>query len=326
LRQLVAEANRSGISKSWFPTLCAISESRLARLPPEPRFDLFGELDSIVKSQASDWVEVVFALDARPGLDSIIETGAYIPHYDNMWIYVDSGLWEAAKKLERAPGSLAKMYGLFDPGDEDRPMFSREFLKEFYRVLSEREKPAPAPAPVPEPYESSIPVAIPQDEVARAPPRPTEKAKAKRKSKGRKKGPPRPSPKDAEKAEGKTAVEEETDANGPLLPDLSKLSHRTIEIFQRLLGHEEKSGQIRWGDFEKAMAQLGFDIVQTEGSSVRFDPPTGNARPISFHRPHPDSTLTPILIKWTGARLKRCYGWTISTFLTESTSDEEEKK
>jgi hypothetical protein len=34
----------------------------------------------------------------------------------------------------------------------------------------------------------------------------------------------------------------------------------------------------------KAMRRIGFDIVQTAGSSVRFDPPAQTARPITFHR------------------------------------------
>ncbi|KDQ14270.1 hypothetical protein BOTBODRAFT_55453 [Botryobasidium botryosum FD-172 SS1] len=315
LKQLVAEANKSGASKSWFTTLCAIPESKLQRLPPTPRFDLYGELDAIVASQANQWLEVVFSLDGRPGLDTIIATNELVPHYDHLWMYIDSTLWEAAEQLEGTPGSLKDMYGLVNPDHEERPRYSREFLKEFYRVEHERKESAPTPAPAAQPSESSIPVAIPgQDEVARAPPRPTEAPKTKRKGKGKKKKAPRPSPNDA----AEPPEDKEADEDHPFIPNLSKLSHKTIEIFQRLLSHEEKSGQIRWGDFEKAMAQAGFDVIQTEGSSVRFDPLVGDARPISFHRPHPDSTLSPVLIRWTGARLKRRYGWTASTFSTES--------
>ncbi|KDQ11585.1 hypothetical protein BOTBODRAFT_453231 [Botryobasidium botryosum FD-172 SS1] len=72
------------------------------------------------------------------------------------------------------------------------------------------------------------------------------------------------------------------------------------------------------------MEQLGFDIVQSEGSSVRFDPPRKSARSIIFHRPHPDSTMTPIMIKWVRARLRRCYGWTESTFVVEPAEEAKE--
>lgn len=35
------------------------------------------------------------------------------------------------------------------------------------------------------------------------------------------------------------------------------------------------------------MKRLGFAVVQTAGSSVRFDPPAQTARPITFHRVRP---------------------------------------
>jgi hypothetical protein len=37
----------------------------------------------------------------------------------------------------------------------------------------------------------------------------------------------------------------------------------------------------------KAMRRIGFDVIQTAGSSVRFDPPAQTARPITFHRVSP---------------------------------------
>ncbi|VDB83237.1 unnamed protein product [Peniophora sp. CBMAI 1063] len=73
-------------------------------------------------------------------------------------------------------------------------------------------------------------------------------------------------------------------------------------------------GEVRWQDFEKVMRRIGFQIVQTAGSSVRFDPPAKTARPISFHRPHPDAIIPHVMAKWYGARLSRVYGWTMSTF------------
>ncbi|KAJ7891267.1 hypothetical protein B0H14DRAFT_2688386 [Mycena olivaceomarginata] len=42
-----------------------------------------------------------------------------------------------------------------------------------------------------------------------------------------------------------------------------------------------RMGQIRWGDFERPMKRIGFEITQTAGSSVRFDPPAKSARPIT---------------------------------------------
>lgn len=44
------------------------------------------------------------------------------------------------------------------------------------------------------------------------------------------------------------------------------------------------SASIRLPSLHQAMKRLGFEVVQTAGSSVRFDPPASTARPITFHR------------------------------------------
>lgn len=91
----------------------------------------------------------------------------------------------------------------------------------------------------------------------------------------------------------------------------------------------------------QVMRRIGFQVVQTAGSSVRFDPPAKTARPISFHRvrcpflhngasaqipcqPHPDAVIPPIMAKWYGARLSRVYGWTMSTFEIKSGAEKED--
>ncbi|KAJ7160634.1 hypothetical protein C8R43DRAFT_993497 [Mycena crocata] len=117
------------------------------------------------------------------------------------------------------------------------------------------------------------------------------------------------------------------------LPPEFKLGKKVLKVFHRILAEDDavvgveddasaqKKGQIRWDAFEKAMKRIGFGICQTAGSSVRFDPPAKSARPITFHRPHPDAILTPRLIKWVGARLKRNYGWTALTFTPGANDD-----
>ena len=85
------------------------------------------------------------------------------------------------------------------------------------------------------------------------------------------------------------------------------------------------------------MKLLGFREVRgTEGSSVRFDPPSDLdhvrhcpssglpsvpslplffsfsfflSQPITFHKPHPDSTIHPKMLIKFGKRLKAHYGW-----------------
>ncbi|OBZ65580.1 hypothetical protein A0H81_14411 [Grifola frondosa] len=71
-----------------------------------------------------------------------------------------------------------------------------------------------------------------------------------------------------------------------------------------------KKGHLKWADFEKAMSALGFQVKQSAGSSVRFDPSDRiGGHPITFHRPHPDPVLNPHLIRRVGYRLRRRFGW-----------------
>ncbi|KAG7098800.1 hypothetical protein E1B28_000705 [Marasmius oreades] len=70
------------------------------------------------------------------------------------------------------------------------------------------------------------------------------------------------------------------------------------------------SAGMKWETFVKVMEQVGFEVnPSTAGSSVRFTPRNGKDNPISFHKPHPDSTIPPKLLKQYSKRLRDHYGW-----------------
>uniref|UniRef100_A0A8H8CPI7 Uncharacterized protein n=1 Tax=Psilocybe cubensis TaxID=181762 RepID=A0A8H8CPI7_PSICU len=94
----------------------------------------------------------------------------------------------------------------------------------------------------------------------------------------------------------------------------SKLSKKTsVLMHQMLKTDEDKTGgrsPMKWEQFLKLMREMGFEYdPSTAGSSVRFDPPNKADRPITFHKPHPDPTLQPIMLKEFAKKLKRYYGW-----------------
>ncbi|KAI0784099.1 hypothetical protein C8Q75DRAFT_894852 [Abortiporus biennis] len=71
---------------------------------------------------------------------------------------------------------------------------------------------------------------------------------------------------------------------------------------------------MKWENFLKVMREMGFKYdPSTVDSSVRFDPPDPRdlVNPITFHKPHPDSTLYP---EQFGKRLKNYYGWSEEDF------------
>jgi len=61
---------------------------------------------------------------------------------------------------------------------------------------------------------------------------------------------------------------------------------------------------------------MGFTYhPDTAGSSVRFDPPSSQDRPITFHKPHPDSTIPYKMLLGFRKRLAKHYGWTEAQFI-----------
>ncbi|KAF9263366.1 hypothetical protein L218DRAFT_959393 [Marasmius fiardii PR-910] len=70
------------------------------------------------------------------------------------------------------------------------------------------------------------------------------------------------------------------------------------------------SAGMKWETFVKVMEQVGFEVnPSTAGSSVRFTPKNRRDHPISFHKPHPDSTIPPKMLKQFSKRLRDHYGW-----------------
>ncbi|KJA27891.1 hypothetical protein HYPSUDRAFT_35071 [Hypholoma sublateritium FD-334 SS-4] len=94
----------------------------------------------------------------------------------------------------------------------------------------------------------------------------------------------------------------------------SKLGKKTTGLMHQLLrpGDEQKRARapMKWENFLKLMREMGFEYdPSTAGSSVRFDPPNKNDKPITFHKPHPDPTLQPMMLNEFAKKLKRAYGW-----------------
>lgn len=104
----------------------------------------------------------------------------------------------------------------------------------------------------------------------------------------------------------------------------SRLSKKATDSMHQILRTGEDAGKqpspMKWDTFVKLMREMGFEYdPSTAGSSVRFDPPNSKDHPISIHKPHPDSTLTPIMLIKIGKRLKRRYGWNEEDFIKQTT-------
>ncbi|KAJ6465615.1 hypothetical protein C8R47DRAFT_1201521 [Mycena vitilis] len=293
------------------------------------------------------WLKTASALnmqgDRGPnGLLARIERREYLPpaNFDEMWATYDLMLWEksAPRALKGHHRALARHFGLYDVADETRPTCTRRLLREYFArarnlnteyLARARELNVEVKTPLSAGTAGSARVTdhaiVPSQTVAQS-------ARAYLAESGlttKEKTKTRKDPGETEpplKAHETLDEEKEKDEVIPeFLPSGYKLGKKVLKVFHRILEEDDahgadetdialQKGQIRWDVFEKAMKRIGFSVCQTAGSSVRFDPPAKCARPITFHRPHPDSLLTPYMIKWIGARLKRNYGWTTAVF------------
>ncbi|KAF7337056.1 hypothetical protein MVEN_02142800 [Mycena venus] len=317
-----------GTEDDLWEVLCPVKRPDVAN-PPAARF-LWGRVYGAVSVVRKEWLETCWRLNMQGlqgpnGLPARIERREYLfgTDFDDLWKWFDEVLWVRSKEHMQVGqhAAMVRHFGLYDVDDPARPTCTGRILSQMVahvRELESQARAAAARAAAPDPVLIAPTRTAAQSGhayLAEAGSAPKEKVKT------RKSGVAHLEPSSTEDQE------EDAAENLPdFLPSGYKVGKKVLKVFHRILeddrtlpGAEEnpaglKKGQIRWDVFEKAMKRVGFSVCQTAGSSVRFDPPAKNARPITFHRPHPDSLLTPLLIKWIGARLNRNYGWTISTF------------
>ncbi|KIY46473.1 hypothetical protein FISHEDRAFT_75599 [Fistulina hepatica ATCC 64428] len=344
-RYALAKAEQAGGRPAgMLKYICAADPRKLnTKLNPGNHFP-FGEGSKILNYVLNSFSLEALSFDGAvtmakaahgPDLAASADDVAILLEWDRYWMYNDETMWRNAALFDRPgvapPAGVARDFGLRDPRDPLRPLHSfwgRKVMKEVFQKEEEehmerekRGRTTAAPA-APTREDESSPMFETQASEAMSvhayviTVAAESQVKTKKKTKGKAGPAPKPAPSAADATDDLT-LDDMPDA----MPCAFKLPKKVIKVFHRILVRDEndesvdqKKGQVRWGDFEKAMRRVGFDVVQTTGSSVRFDPPAKTARPISFHRPHPDSILDPHMIKWVGARLNRCYGWTTATF------------
>ncbi|KZV77082.1 hypothetical protein PENSPDRAFT_747291 [Peniophora sp. CONT] len=341
-------------------------DSRTTSLPKPTLWSRFGVASQFSEILQSRWMEV------RPYDQQRLHDGPeefFIDEdikpqaFDKLLLRLDRSLWQGASSLDPPgqPGTVARIFGLYNPNDPERPSVTRrlEAIKERERARLEARLAAKEASKPLGTFEDTIPVAVPglkDDAVVAGHVYAAEseadvgaKTKSKKKKKSKSKsGKAATNETVKEPAETDSLVEDlssmtvDPEALPDYLPNKFILPRKMAKasgsldsrVFYRLLDgryddtsdrSEEEvpmKGNVQWKEFEKVMRRIGFSIEQTAGSSVRFDPPAKLARPITFHRPHPDAVMTNVLARSVGWRLSKRYGWTMSTFEEKSGADE----
>ncbi|KAI4177545.1 MAG: hypothetical protein LQ346_007672 [Caloplaca aetnensis] len=90
--------------------------------------------------------------------------------------------------------------------------------------------------------------------------------------------------------------------------------------------HDDRNkGSLDWLDFVAAMAALGFRAENRGGSVFTFKgmiklpetPLEARSRSINFHKPHPSTEMSAVILQGLGKRLRRRYGWEWENFGVE---------
>lgn len=87
---------------------------------------------------------------------------------------------------------------------------------------------------------------------------------------------------------------------------------------------EGSQGRTRWDDFVGAMVDAGCSATHGGGSAVTFENERNKQGSIVIHRPHPDSSIDPVMLKAFGKRLTRRMGWDENTFVERAREETEE--
>nr|GAT51347.1 predicted protein [Mycena chlorophos] len=291
-------------------------------------WDHAGQASSSIREMDDAWRRVIWDVNLARLVTLAEQAGGCggqkneipLEEFNAMWFMLDWWLYVGSASLARdeEKARVAEVYGIFSPAGPNRPLASPQLLGNL-EPDSTPEPPTPPgalPSASPAPFVSPLAVARPAETVVQSGHAYVGKqVSAKEKIKTRKE--PKGGKKVVEVVEESDSSEDESEEEPVPLPEFLprefKLGKKVLKLFHRILEPSEDpdkkdnsasptKGQVRWGDFEHAMRRIGFEIEQTAGSSVRFDPPAVSARPITFHRPHPDAILTPLMIKWCVVR------------------------
>ncbi|KAI9450353.1 hypothetical protein F5148DRAFT_987108 [Russula earlei] len=116
------------------------------------------------------------------------------------------------------------------------------------------------------------------------------------------------------------APEEEMTEKRNLGSWFRNMNRKSTGFLAQILGADKNAKKggppMKWDHFVKVMIDMGFEVdASTAGSSVRFQPPDPALRSISFHRPHPESSIDPITLQKWRKKLKSYYGWSEDVLL-----------
>lgn len=122
---------------------------------------------------------------------------------------------------------------------------------------------------------------------------------------------------------------QDTDYQPPSSPNIIGVKHDNMPVFMHMYPScgEESQRCFSWQHFLSAMIDAGFSIFQSQGGAVtlRLNEDRGGVRTIVVHRPHPSSSINPVMLRSIAKRMTKWFGWKREVFIERGKKKEEGK-
>lgn len=93
----------------------------------------------------------------------------------------------------------------------------------------------------------------------------------------------------------------------------------SLAVFERMFARSSaKQAPTKWPQFVAALQDAGLCASRSGGSAVRFSDQRTGQGAVSFHMPHPDSSIPLEWLREMGRRLNGWFGWNEDSFILRS--------
>ncbi|KAF2763713.1 hypothetical protein EJ03DRAFT_58377 [Teratosphaeria nubilosa] len=94
------------------------------------------------------------------------------------------------------------------------------------------------------------------------------------------------------------------------------ITKASLAVFEQMFNtYSAAEGDLQWTQLVSALVDAGCSATPCGGSAVSFRDEVRGKGTVVLHRPHPIPSVDPVMLRSTGRRLARWFGWGVGTFV-----------